>query len=575
MFIKYLKIEDMSGTIREIGFKKGINLIVDETVNVTDKETGNNVGKTTVLKLIDFCLGADSKLIYTDSENKKEIDLIKNYLVNNRVLISLVLKQDLEIEESKEIVIKRNFLSRKNKVMSINGENLPGNDGKDFENKLDTLIIGERQEKKPSFRQIISHSIRYTDERINNTLKVLSAYTSLAEYEILYLYLFGITITDRSKILKKIKTEKEYKKRIEKKQSKFELELSLAMIEDTLSNLEIKKKTLNINYNYDEDLSNLNETKYQISTISSKISELSLRKKIIREAEEELMANKSNIDLQQLKMIYNQASKHMANLQKTFEELVTYHNNMIVEKIRFITQDIPDIESEISALHNSLKKLLSQEEELTTKIAKSDTFKDLEAIINELNENYQRKGEIENSISQIDEVDNKVSSLEEELDIIDQGVFSGDFQEKIKDQLKKFNKYFSEVSNELYGEHYGISFKVKEDKKTGKGIYVFDSFNANSSSGKKQGEILCFDLAYILYADDEDIPVLHFVLNDKKELMHDNQLVKVANFIENKDIQLIFSILKDKLPQELYSEENIVLRLSQKDKLFRIESRKE
>ncbi|WP_066256757.1 DUF2326 domain-containing protein [Neobacillus drentensis] len=575
MFIKYLKIEDMSGTIREIEFKKGINLIVDETVNVTDKETGNNVGKTTVLKLIDFCLGADSKLIYTDSENKKEIDLIKNYLVNNRVLITLVLKQDLEIEESKEIVIKRNFLSRKNKVMSINGENLPGNDGKDFENKLDTLIIGERQEKKPSFRQIISHSIRYTDERINNTLKVLSAYTSLAEYEILYLYLFGITITDRSKILKKIKTEKEYKKRIEKKQSKFELELSLAMIEDTLSNLEIKKKTLNINYNYDEDLSNLNETKYQISTISSKISELSLRKKIICEAEEELMANKSNIDLQQLKMIYNQASKYMENLQKTFEELVSYHNNMIVEKIRFITQDIPDIESEISALHNSLKKLLSQEEELTTKIAKSDTFKDLEAIINELNENYQRKGEIENSISQIDEVDNKVSSLEEELDIIDQGVFSGDFQEKIKDQLKKFNKYFSEVSNELYGEHYGISFKVKEDKKTGKGIYVFDSFNANSSSGKKQGEILCFDLAYILYADDEDIPVLHFVLNDKKELMHDNQLVKVANFIENKDIQLIFSILKDKLPQELYNEENIVLRLSQKDKLFRIESRKE
>ncbi|WP_235846479.1 DUF2326 domain-containing protein [Neobacillus drentensis] len=565
----------MSGTIREIEFKKGINLIVDETVNVTDKETGNNVGKTTVLKLIDFCLGADSKLIYTDSENKKEIDLIKNYLVNNRVLITLVLKQDLEIEESKEIVIKRNFLSRKNKVMSINGENLPGNDGKDFENKLDTLIIGERQEKKPSFRQIISHSIRYTDERINNTLKVLSAYTSLAEYEILYLYLFGITITDRSKILKKIKTEKEYKKRIEKKQSKFELELSLAMIEDTLSNLEIKKKTLNINYNYDEDLSNLNETKYQISTISSKISELSLRKKIICEAEEELMANKSNIDLQQLKMIYNQASKYMENLQKTFEELVSYHNNMIVEKIRFITQDIPDIESEISALHNSLKKLLSQEEELTTKIAKSDTFKDLEAIINELNENYQRKGEIENSISQIDEVDNKVSSLEEELDIIDQGVFSGDFQEKIKDQLKKFNKYFSEVSNELYGEHYGISFKVKEDKKTGKGIYVFDSFNANSSSGKKQGEILCFDLAYILYADDEDIPVLHFVLNDKKELMHDNQLVKVANFIENKDIQLIFSILKDKLPQELYNEENIVLRLSQKDKLFRIESRKE
>jgi hypothetical protein len=34
---------------------------------------------------------------------------------------------------------------------------------------------------------------------------------------------------------------------------------------------------------------------------------------------------------------------------------------------------------------------------MTNKIAKSDTFKDLEDIITELNEIYQRKGEIENS----------------------------------------------------------------------------------------------------------------------------------------------------------------------------------
>nr|WP_276537464.1 DUF2326 domain-containing protein [Bacillus infantis] len=129
------------------------------------------------------------------------------------------------------------------------------------------------------------------------------------------------------------------------------------------------------------------------------------------------------------------------------------------------------------------------------------------------------------------------------------------------------------VSNELYGEKYGISYDIKLDKKTDKEVYVFDSFNANSSSGKKQGEILCFDLAYILFADDEDIPVLHFILNDKKELMHGNQLIKVSNYIKDKDVQLIFSILKDKLPAELDNEENIIIRLSQENKLFKIEHR--
>ena len=54
MFLKKLTISSDGKVVREIPFRKGINLIVDNT----GKEiTGNNVGKTTVLKLIDFCLG--------------------------------------------------------------------------------------------------------------------------------------------------------------------------------------------------------------------------------------------------------------------------------------------------------------------------------------------------------------------------------------------------------------------------------------------------------------------------------------------------------------------------------------
>ena len=50
MFLKSLKIENSLGLIREIEFHKGLNLIVDETVEKNKKATGNNVGKTTVLQ---------------------------------------------------------------------------------------------------------------------------------------------------------------------------------------------------------------------------------------------------------------------------------------------------------------------------------------------------------------------------------------------------------------------------------------------------------------------------------------------------------------------------------------------
>ena len=52
MFLKSLTISSPSEIIREIQFRMGINLIVDESEG---KITGNGVGKTTVLKLIDFC----------------------------------------------------------------------------------------------------------------------------------------------------------------------------------------------------------------------------------------------------------------------------------------------------------------------------------------------------------------------------------------------------------------------------------------------------------------------------------------------------------------------------------------
>ncbi|TOK91684.1 hypothetical protein CGI07_24485, partial [Vibrio parahaemolyticus] len=72
------------------------NLVVDES---DGQVTGNSVGKTTVLKLIDFCLGAKPKIIYEDPENKKEIySLVKGYLVDNNVSIFLYLSENLDDE---------------------------------------------------------------------------------------------------------------------------------------------------------------------------------------------------------------------------------------------------------------------------------------------------------------------------------------------------------------------------------------------------------------------------------------------------------------------------------------------
>lgn len=570
MFLKSLTISSDSEVIREINFHNGINLIVDETTNGQGTETGNNVGKTTVLMLIDFCLGASPKHIYTDPENKKEeYKLVKDFLIENKVLITLVLKEDLSNEGSPEIKIERNFLARKQKVQKFNGVTKTD---EEFEEALTNILFPGHYGKKPTFFQITSHNIRYKDLSINNTLKTLNIYTRDDEYETLYLFLLGCDFEQgdtKQELLTQIRLEQTFKNRLEKDQTKSAYETALSILEGEIDGLNRRKSNFNLNENFESDLDKLNQVRYLINMVSSEIGKLNIRRDLISEAKHDLEKSVSQIDLQQLEHIYRQATDRIEGIQKTFEDLCSFHNRMIAEKVKYIAKDLPKLNIEIKSKSERLSRLLQEEANLSAAISRSESFEELEKLIAELNEKYRKKGEYESTIQQLAVVELNLNSLNDRLDDIDNALFSQTFEQKIKDQVNKFNKHFASISHTLYGEQYALKVDPIINTK-GQRLYKFSAFNTNFSSGKKQGEISCFDIAYTLFADEEGIPCLHFLLNDKKELMHDNQLLQIAQLVNSKGIQFVASILKDKLPDELNREEYFVVKLSQTDKLFRI-----
>lgn len=126
MFLKSLKIATPTKFIRKIEFKLGLNLIVDDTPNSTNsKSTGNIVGKTTVLALIDYCLGDSGKNIYSDNENPKGINtVVKEFLEKEKIIITLTLTTDLNNPLASQVVIERNFLHNKNSLQKINGNDI-------------------------------------------------------------------------------------------------------------------------------------------------------------------------------------------------------------------------------------------------------------------------------------------------------------------------------------------------------------------------------------------------------------------------------------------------------------------
>ncbi len=569
MFLKNLTIKSQAQgqVIQEITFHKGINLIIDETSSTHRQETGNSVGKTTVLRLIDFCLGGEGKNIYKDPEFKEKGSnaAIESFLKKNYVVITLVLKEDLEISSSPEITIRRNFASRQKKILEINGKSYSRI--QDFREELGHLIFDTRQ-PKPSFRQIISKNIRDERNRLQHTLKVLDGSTTTEAYEALYLFWLGIETDSAAKkqeLSRQLKEEERLYKRLEQENNLSQVEQALLVLQRDIDALEKQKDSLGVHEAYEADVDRLNAVKHDINSLHTRKGQLELRKGLILESKAELEKWVSHVDTEQVQFLYKEAQLLIPNLQKTFEETLSFHNAMLAEKKRFIEDELPDLELKLKVNKASLQELLKTEKALSKKLQKSKLFDVLQGVITKLNQAYEQKGRYEEQKQQLEEAIKRIKEYKNDLEKIDKEILSQD--ELITKRVTLFNTHFSDISFRLYGEHFILS---SEKKEKGYGLSI-STVSGNPGTGKKKGEMLSFDLAYIQFSDALGLKCLHFVLHDQIETVHDNQLTNLlTEIVQEVDCQLVLPVLKDKLPSDIDVSALSILSLSQSSKLFKV-----
>lgn len=564
MFLRELKIENKTGLIREIKFHKGLNLIVDETVEKDKKTTGNNVGKTTVLRLVDFCFGSGGRNIYQDSEFKdQENSRIKDFLIDTEVLVTLIIVDDLDFQ-SESITIKKNFLKYGKKVQTINGESIIND--KDFDSKLKELVFNTEVEK-PTFKQIVSKNIRDEKNKLANIVKVLNHYTKIEEYEALFLFWLGINTNthNQKELLVKEKTREEsFQKRLKKEGELSLIEQQLEIINIKIEELRRLKSNFNFNEKFEAQLSELNDIKLSISKHSTELSRLNMRRDLILESKADLENEKTQIDISQIELLYNKASKLIPTLQISFQETVKFHNDLINEKIKYIELELPILTNSLKSISRDISQLRIREKELTEFVSSSDYSSDYDTILIELNSLFERKGNLEERKKFWNSSNEKLQRINEELETINIEINSKD--SIIQKRITLFNKYFTKVSSQLYGEEYLLSTQKSE---RGYDLIV-TNIEGNPSTGKKKGQIAAFDFAYILFAEEIELKVIHFIMHDQLENMHDNQLstilVELANSI---NCQFILPIVRDKIPPDVDVERYIILSLSGKNKLFK------
>lgn len=563
MFLKKLKIFSGLNVIRDIAFReKGLSLIVDSTpLKILNSESGNNVGKTTFVRAIDFCLGSSGKDLYRDKETGNDNEEVKLFLFESNVTF------ELELINNNGSVYKLVRSFSQDGDLFINDVKFP--DLKRYCAKLNEIFFGiSPSETKISFRNIIKKFVRSDQYSEANLLRVLSSFSTDSDYEAMYLYLFGFPeqeiITRRLKLSLDLKKLNADLKKIKGKSELPKLESRLNQLDKTIFEQEQTVKDFNLPKTYDDLLEKLRIVKSQSTNLSSEIANLDLKISLSKKTRKELTANISKIDPNVIKGLYEEAKVLIPNVQKTFEEVLDFHNLMIVNKLKYVEKHIDKLLNDRVQKENLVKPILEEQSRIMRLLDNTGSFDDLIKVRESLNELYTNRGRIVGQIETIRGLIDSIDKYNSELEELNEQFFTylGGLNENIQEV---FNKFFKRYTFLTHGEEIYLFYNSESRK------FEFDNIKGNVGDGYKKTDIIALDFAFINYFEEVGLDFPRFVVHDKMEIIHKNQIQKTFEIADSLNGQFIVSVLKERIMflGEKYVKDRTILELSQNDKLFK------
>ncbi|MCF5439899.1 DUF2326 domain-containing protein, partial [Pseudomonas syringae] len=176
-----LSIFDGSEEIRTITFKEGMNIITNLG------ETGNQIGKSTSLRALVFCLGGRAEPLWKDPDNNKVNEKVKKFLTKGDLRFELILKIS-SITHRITRVLSKKVGARETIATSSTIDGIEYKTVTAFTRELPRLFGYTREQ--PKFNSIRNKFFRINRLTSNNTLRYLSAFTTSNEYDLIYAYLF-------------------------------------------------------------------------------------------------------------------------------------------------------------------------------------------------------------------------------------------------------------------------------------------------------------------------------------------------------------------------------------------------
>jgi hypothetical protein len=540
--------------IRKIDFnERGLSLIVDETNKIS---SGSNIGKTTAVKIIDLCLGANSvSSLYKEKDTGENI-VVGEFLEKYKVVAELKCKINEEFHVFKRALYKNG----KNEI-----------DGKPSQNitqyRIDlNKIIFNNNNNKPTLRELISKFIRLENANESALLKFLGSYPSNYKYQAVYEYLFGIDgskseniniVSLNEKLDKDI--EAIYRKNGVSSVSEFETKINL--VTEEVDKFKKSYSEVTVIDDYEIKVEENQHLLSEIQRLEVEYSKLNLKQELMKtkiKKEEEKICS---IDTRLLKRLYEETKLVLDKQLREFEDLEKFHNGMVNKRIDMLKESLDEVVSQAKLIYKNLQELRRRYEInfVSLNVELKDKFEE------KYSEFATNKVKLENYISDLEYIKEK---LQEKDNNLSKKVAENSDAMKKEDIKVRLNHYFKELTNNIIGEPFAIILNGDEDKNDFPVKII--GMNGKPGTGIKKAMITCFDLAHINLIIEKKYHMPIFTIHDKMENIDLKELTGIISEARKFTGQYIFPILSDRIDMMGIKEKEVVLRLSAKNKFFGI-----
>jgi uncharacterized protein YydD (DUF2326 family) len=552
--------------IRRIEFKKGLNLILDKPA-ASATRTGNSIGKTTVLRLIDCCLGSEAADIWQDPEfkiiNQEVYDFLHGAVP---VLITLTLDDPIRGQHT----LFRSFEGGNRMSPTFHIDSTTFVKEKAYREALKEILFGYGG-AKPTMRQLAPKFVRSSPTSMSKTLKFLGEYARETDYEALHLFLFGFfavnVLEERPRLATLKKKYERDRKALTRTRKKGEMEQLILHLRREIEHIEASHELRADVPEIATRASQVTQIRSQAIQYASALSRYDSEIAGLKLAVNELEGEFSNVDGRAIEVIYKDAQRYLPKLQHDWEELKEFILNLRKRKQRFLEDQIASLEGKATAAKDEINQLQQAEKDAMGTLVTSPEFVKALEMRSDLQDKYKQLGSLEQDLRDVEDLDKNIAATAEKLETtrleIEQQIVA------LRDRVDVFNTYFSALSKELYGEEYLLHFD-----ETSKGSLVFSlsAVGANVGAGKKATQTAAFDLAYIKFLWETGINFPTFVCHDGIEQIHGNQQQALLVEAAAMDGQLVVATLRDKLPpmSDEFIQAHTIIELADNDKLFKL-----